>query len=125
MINIVVGRITRSVRPARSRFSYSPEYSMVIPGGSVGTISRSIRSLISWTKLPRSRSCTLAWTKTRRRPFSLAISLRSEEHTSELQSPYDLVCWLLLEKKKQGRFCGPELELDITFIQHRVMAIYA
>src|SRR5438094_1935821 len=27
-------------------------------------------------------------------------SQRSEEHTSELQSPYDLVCRLLLEKKK-------------------------
>src|SRR5437867_5817036 len=26
--------------------------------------------------------------------------MRSEEHTSELQSPYDLVCRLLLEKKK-------------------------
>src|SRR5437867_10539164 len=26
--------------------------------------------------------------------------IRSEEHTSELQSPYDLVCRLLLEKKK-------------------------
>src|SRR6266705_4658083 len=26
---------------------------------------------------------------------------RSEEHTSELQSPYELVCRLLLEKKKQ------------------------
>src|SRR5207248_10952719 len=28
------------------------------------------------------------------------IALRSEEHTSELQSPYDLVCRLLPEKKK-------------------------
>src|SRR6266705_2905534 len=27
---------------------------------------------------------------------------RSEEHTSELQSPYDIVCRLLLEKKKKG-----------------------
>src|SRR5437867_4655851 len=27
---------------------------------------------------------------------------RSEEHTSELQSPYDLVCRLLLEKKKRA-----------------------
>src|SRR6266705_6858367 len=26
---------------------------------------------------------------------------RSEEHTSELQSPYDLVCSILLEKKKK------------------------
>src|SRR5207248_7585240 len=30
-----------------------------------------------------------------------AQGLRSEEHTSELQSPYDLVCRLLLEKKKK------------------------
>src|SRR5438094_1894073 len=30
----------------------------------------------------------------------LAAFQRSEEHTSELQSPYDLVCRLLLEKKK-------------------------
>src|SRR5207248_10331289 len=30
-----------------------------------------------------------------------AHALRSEEHTSELQSPYDLVCRLLLEKKKK------------------------
>src|SRR5207248_7664518 len=27
------------------------------------------------------------------------VARRSEEHTSELQSPYDLVCRLLLEKK--------------------------
>src|SRR5207248_10467484 len=31
---------------------------------------------------------------------SLVRGARSEEHTSELQSPYDLVCRLLLEKKK-------------------------
>src|SRR5207248_9089287 len=29
---------------------------------------------------------------------------RSEEHTSELQSPYDLVCRLLLEKKKKEEY---------------------
>src|SRR5258708_16129180 len=29
------------------------------------------------------------------------VALRSEEHTSELQSPDHLVCRLLLEKKKQ------------------------
>src|SRR5207248_3497837 len=32
--------------------------------------------------------------------FDEALEMRSEEHTSELQSPYDLVCRLLLEKKK-------------------------
>src|SRR5437867_5656031 len=34
------------------------------------------------------------------RPLSERRAFRSEEHTSELQSPYDLVCRLLLEKKK-------------------------
>src|SRR5207248_9238875 len=33
---------------------------------------------------------------------------RSEEHTSELQSPYDLVCRLLLEKKKKKNKNNPK-----------------
>src|SRR5258708_19667659 len=33
--------------------------------------------------------------------ISLASKIRSEEHTSELQSPHHLVCRLLLEKKNQ------------------------
>src|SRR3989454_5060710 len=32
--------------------------------------------------------------------FGVSSSMRSEEHTSELQSPCNLVCRLLLEKKK-------------------------
>src|SRR5699024_12211262 len=34
-------------------------------------------------------------------PGISAFVLRSEEHTSELQSRFDLVCRLLLEKKKK------------------------
>src|SRR5256885_12894541 len=34
---------------------------------------------------------------------ALGVLVRSEEHTSELQSPCNLVCRLLLEKKKQYR----------------------
>src|SRR5207248_6497841 len=34
-------------------------------------------------------------------PSATGVRNRSEEHTSELQSPYDLVCRLLLEKKKK------------------------
>src|SRR5437773_9325240 len=33
--------------------------------------------------------------------FCIALDQRSEEHTSELQSHHDLVCRLLLEKKKK------------------------
>src|SRR5256885_6059647 len=35
---------------------------------------------------------------------SALLSARSEEHTSELQSPCNLVCRLLLEKKKKNHY---------------------
>src|SRR5205807_4144870 len=34
---------------------------------------------------------------------TVALCVRSEEHTSELQSPCNLVCRLLLEKKKKKK----------------------
>src|SRR5438067_7212110 len=34
-------------------------------------------------------------------PFRVGFPHRSEEHTSELQSRFDIVCRLLLEKKKR------------------------
>src|SRR5947207_9645519 len=34
-------------------------------------------------------------------PIKMCLGFRSEEHTSELQSHSDLVCRLLLEKKKK------------------------
>src|SRR5690348_18460475 len=39
----------------------------------------------------------------RRATFPFHTALRSEEHTSELQSPVHLVCRLLLEKKKSKK----------------------
>src|SRR5437868_8147764 len=41
-------------------------------------------------------------------------SSRSEEHTSELQSRFDLVCRLLLDKKHN---CAPKL-VDCTYLMH-------
>src|SRR5256885_6429112 len=38
---------------------------------------------------------------------------RSEEHTSELQSPCNLVCRLLLEKKKTGSSLSSSTSCDI------------
>src|SRR2546426_1827303 len=35
-------------------------------------------------------------------PIAAIVGMRSEEHTSELQSPCNLVCRLLLEKKKNN-----------------------
>src|SRR2546421_240770 len=44
-------------------------------------------------------------------------SLRSEEHTSELQSRSDLVCRLLLEKKKNNTH-SPQSVITIRFHGH-------
>src|SRR5258708_24893770 len=41
-----------------------------------------------------------------------SVWLRSEEHTSELQSPDHLVCRLLLEKKKKIRRKGKDKSLQ-------------
>src|SRR3712207_7382657 len=38
--------------------------------------------------------------------------IRSEEHTSELQSRQYLVCRLLLEKKNAANFCTDHYDLD-------------
>src|SRR2546429_7384651 len=52
---------------------------------------------IAWSMILQARSGTMALTMLTQMRASL---LRSEEHTSELQSRLHLVCRLLLEKKK-------------------------
>src|SRR5260221_9157350 len=62
----------------------------------------------SWSRTAGARRCRSAHRTTsrstsacRRTRSVKALVERSEEHTSELQSHSDLVCRLLLEKKKQ------------------------
>src|SRR5438105_9490226 len=47
------------------------------------------------------------------RSFGSSNGLRSEEHTSELQSRVDLVCRLLLEKKENQVHLRPEAEVVV------------
>src|SRR5437867_7194136 len=49
---------------------------------------------------------------------SLWKNARSEEHTSELQSPYDLVCRLLLEKKKNHHSSARLLIFTLYLFPH-------
>src|SRR5256885_8781227 len=85
-------------------------------------------TLFPYTTLFRSRS-TMFPTELRSereqvlRIIGLVISsvvwLRSEEHTSELQSPCNLVCRLLLEKKNTHWFIGhlhPQMIGSASFI---------
>src|SRR2546426_8844248 len=44
----------------------------------------------------------------------LAVRPRSEEHTSELQSPCNLVCRLLLEKKKRYKRRPKTLAVEVA-----------
>src|SRR5256885_8626484 len=48
-----------------------------------------------------------------RLPDGEGVSVRSEEHTSELQSPCNLVCRLLLEKKKKIKIIHNTARLPI------------
>src|SRR2546426_6592406 len=67
-------------------------------------------TLFPYTTLFRSRRCSPSTrrrstgrsSRTGSRPTSSGE--RSEEHTSELQSPCNLVCRLLLEKKKKKKY---------------------
>src|SRR5215211_4860465 len=60
-------------------------------------------TLFPYTTLFRSWSRTRGWWRVAGRRGRPGRRPRSEEHTSELQSHSDLVCRLLLEKKKQSR----------------------
>src|SRR5256885_7402901 len=58
--------------------------------------------------------CATAWTKP-----------RSEEHTSELQSPCNLVCRLLLEKKKKVLDCCIDRVHDLSIVCAESAAVSA
>src|SRR5256885_12918650 len=70
---------------------------------------------------PQKRELCLNPRRVRRNRISLAgtewlaqpENVRSEEHTSELQSPCNLVCRLLLEKKKK---ILPRNHLRVTYV---------
>src|SRR6266446_8692768 len=60
------------------------------------------RSSRGWTERLTRRWWTSSATGTATSPSPSCPPRRSEEHTSELQSPCNLVCRLLLEKKKKN-----------------------
>src|SRR5690349_22122445 len=86
-------------RPPRSTlFPYTTLFRSHLDRRRGGTDHQRL-ALVEAQPLPDRR--TLLLRKRRRRRHSLRLE-RSEEHTSELQSRRDLVCRLLLEKKKKS-----------------------
>src|SRR5256885_16956916 len=64
-------------------------------------------NLFPYTTLFRSEGCRCGRLPAIGVVLSSGYKLRSEEHTSELQSPCNLVCRLLLEKKRTTRASIP------------------
>src|SRR5207248_11257220 len=93
-------------RPPRSTlFPYTTLFRSPLAAATMSGVMRSLFR-ISLMSAPDSSNrrpepaspCCAAKSSAVKSPFE-----RSEEHTSELQSPYDLVCRLLLEKKKKKK----------------------
>src|SRR5437762_4568821 len=63
--------------------------------------------VVNQDPLERERLYRAMWHKNRQTTYraigAMDVALRSEEHTSELQSPMYIVCRLLLEKKKRNQ----------------------
>src|SRR5438874_6817736 len=98
-------------RSARVLGTAAPHtHTWLVPRGSTFTSSRPALAA-SYQSLAKKEFHPASWTGPANIPresplmfkSSTAINPRSEEHTSELQSRRDLVCRLLLEKKKNGR----------------------
>src|SRR5699024_11312956 len=70
-------------RDFRRRHGISQQAQLVVSAG----LQIARKGILDWIELARSRPDVEFWW------------FRSEEHTSELQSRFDLVCRLLLEKK--------------------------
>src|SRR5258708_26602509 len=64
------------------------------------TLFRSPSKTLAWRAIERCIRYRSSWSSLRRPSLKIQLTSRSEEHTSELQSPDHLVCRLLLEKKK-------------------------
>src|SRR5688500_19972647 len=91
--------ITKSLSPSVRYFKETPERMLYDEFSLSG---RRQRRIICRLKPCCARSLTTLRQMRSLKEYSLLVPRpRSEEHTSELQSPCNLVCRLLLEKKKQ------------------------
>src|SRR3989454_11788373 len=102
-LNLFAGRDLYAAHPEQhfDFYKYSPTFALLfaplayLPFALAFLCWSLLNALLLWYALDRLLP---------ERPATVALALvylRSEEHTSELQSPCNLVCRLLLEKKKK------------------------
>src|SRR2546427_2802084 len=94
-------------RPPRSTlFPYTTLFRSSIPSRSTKAPKSTMFEIVPSTTSPR-------W----RRSRICCLASRSEEHTSELQSQSNLVCRLLLEKKKKEP--KPQIDTSVHHIEQK------
>src|SRR5258708_14645240 len=75
-----------------------PPRSTLFPYTTLFRSKRAIVAMFRDRRLDANKATRISWLGW---ALQASLGLRSEEHTSELQSPDHLVCRLLLEKKKK------------------------
>src|SRR3989454_6930839 len=99
-------------RPPRSTlFPYTTLFRSNAGGGMSLAVRRLLASaglaaLLPGAALAQQQATIVTGRVTNAAGVPLVYTDRSEEHTSELQSPCNLVCRLLLEKKKKRTNCN-------------------
>src|SRR5207237_4817996 len=91
----VINRRSKNLFPrqlSETLVGLTPSFNRARNGYAMNAVLRHRRDSLLLQKINRQA----AWC-----PAGLSIDFRSEEHTSELQSHLNLVCRLLLEKKKK------------------------
>src|SRR6266581_6928948 len=78
-------------------------------------------TLFPYTTLFRSNPRGVSDDVTAGRHFQDRAIKRSEEHSSELQSPVHLVCRLLLEKKKKNQYLNSLIIHNLTFVENELI----
>src|SRR5256885_7373831 len=96
----VIATLVMSVRPQRSPYFPPSQHPSAPLPTTANVTSAGVRLPAA---APPVRASSLAATNAANH-VHIAYSSRSEEHTSELQSPCNLVCRLLLEKNNHGHF---------------------
>src|SRR5256885_12946599 len=84
-----------------SLWSASTAIDRVEPMRSCPSVGALDQGMVTWVATRRPGRWSEGSTRSRNGAAPVAPLSRSEEHTSELQSPCNLVCRLLLEKKKK------------------------
>src|SRR2546430_7662517 len=82
------------------------------------TLFRSPNRVYRGLPVPMLTMASISWMRS---PLRASTSVRSEEHTSELQSQSNLVCRLLLEKKKKKLLdhLGTSV-MRLNFVAHEI-----